>query len=107
MQRELGSLSEGLLRDIATGIAREAPRWSQPILDPIMRAFFAPPHVAARPILYMACARSLGGGRGRYFYRFDEKPPADPALDPALGAKLYDASVALLAERAPHPTEPR
>src|SRR5690606_8043231 len=46
---------------VASGIAREAPRWSQPLLGPVMRAFFASPDVAARPVAYLAGARALEG----------------------------------------------
>lgn len=87
---------------VATGIAREAPRWSQPLLEPIMQAFFAPAHVGARPVVYLACAKALDG-ESRYFHRFDDKPPSELAADPEAGARVLDHSLALLAERAPHP----
>lgn len=87
---------------VATGIAREAPRWMQPLVEPVIQTFFASPDKGARPVVYLACARALDGD-GRYFYRFEEKPASEAASDPVLAAQIFDHSLELLAERAPHP----
>jgi NAD(P)-dependent dehydrogenase (short-subunit alcohol dehydrogenase family) len=86
---------------VASGIAREAPRWSQPALDPVMRAFFADPRDAAEPVVYLACARALEGRSGLYFHRWREKEPSPLALDPAFGAALRTASARVLDEKGP------
>lgn len=77
---------------VATGIASEAPRWSQPLLEPVIRTFFAAPAAAAKPITYLACARELEGESGLYFHRWRRKPPAELALDRAFAAELWEES---------------
>lgn len=87
---------------VASGIAREAPRWSQPILKPIIGSFAAPA-TAAGPVVWLAAARALDGRTGVYLHRWQEKAPSETAADPALGARIWEASHALLAEKAPPP----
>ncbi len=77
---------------VATGIASEAPRWSRPILDPVIRTLFAAPEVAARPVTYLACARALEGRSGLYWHRWREKRPSEVALDGAFAAALVGES---------------
>lgn len=85
---------------VSTGIAREAPAWSRPLLDPIMRTF-ASPEEAARPIVYLAASHELDGRTGVYLHRWQEKLPSELARDPALGARIWEASHELLARVAP------
>lgn len=77
-------------------MAREAPTWAKPILVPVMKLFFNAPEKAAEPILYLAASPELEGKSGTYLHMFAEKDPRQEALDPAVGAKLWDASHALL-----------
>jgi hypothetical protein len=83
---------------VATGIAREAPRWSRPVLDPVIRALFAPPARAAQPVAYLACASEIEGKTGLYFHRWKEKPPSDLALDRTFRAELWAESRRVLEE---------
>ncbi len=85
---------------VATGIAREAPRWSQPLIDPVIRTFFAAPEVGAKPIVYLACARELEGKTGLYHHRWEEKAASDLALDRDYRAVLWDASQRILEQRS-------
>jgi NAD(P)-dependent dehydrogenase (short-subunit alcohol dehydrogenase family) len=85
---------------VATGIASEAPRWSQPILEPVIRTFFAAAEVAARPVSYLACAGELEGKTGLYYHRWREKAPAPLALDPAFRTELWNESQRVLADEA-------
>ena len=81
---------------VATGIAHEAPRWAQALVDPIIQRFFAPADVGAQPVVYLSCARALEGRSGLYHHRWREKPPSDIAADPGYGAAIWDASHRLL-----------
>jgi NAD(P)-dependent dehydrogenase (short-subunit alcohol dehydrogenase family) len=84
---------------VATGIASEAPRWTQPLLGPVIRTFFAAPDVAAKPVTYLACARELEGKTALYYHRWREKPPAPLALDREFRRELWNESQRVLAER--------
>ena len=81
---------------VRSGIAREAPGWSQPLLDPIMKTFFAPADEAAHPVLHLAASRALEGRSGIYMHRWEATPPSDLARDEGFGRRLWDASHALL-----------
>ena len=87
---------------VATGIAQEAPRWSRPLLDPVIRTFFAAPANAARPVSYLAGASALEGKTGLYFHRWREKAPSELALDRAFASALWDESARVLERTAPH-----
>lgn len=80
---------------VATGIAKEAPGWSQPLLKPIIGAFAAPED-AARPVVWLAASRALDGRTGVYLHRWKEKAPSELASDPEIGRRLWEASHALL-----------
>lgn len=87
---------------VATGIAQEAPRWARPLLDPVIRTFFAAPASAARPVSYLAGASALEGKTGLYFHRWREKAPSELALDRAFASALWDESARVLERTAPH-----
>ena len=80
---------------VATGIAKEAPGWSQPILKPIIGAFAAPED-AAKPVVFLAASRELEGRTGVYMHRWKEKAPSELAADRAVAARLWDESHALI-----------
>lgn len=85
---------------VATGIASEAPRWSRPLLDPVIDTLFAPPAVAGQPVAFLSYASALEGRTGLYYHRWREKPPAPLALDRAFRAELWAESLRVLEERA-------
>ncbi len=82
---------------VATDIAREAPGWVKPVLDPAMRRFFKPVDEGALPIVWLAASRSLEGRTGVYVHVKTEKARDDRAADPKTGRRLWDASEAVLA----------
>lgn len=84
---------------VATGIASEAPRWSQPLLDPVIRTFFAAPDVAAQPVAYLARASAIESKTGLYYHRWREKLPAPLALDRGFRRELWAESFRVLEER--------
>ncbi|MFO0553728.1 MAG: SDR family NAD(P)-dependent oxidoreductase [Polyangiaceae bacterium] len=86
---------------VATDIAREAPTWAKPVLDPVMRALFRNPSDAAKPVVYLAVARALDERTGQYFHRWDERSPAEPLLDAGYRAAVTRAARELVAAHVP------
>jgi len=82
-------------------IAREAPGFARPILEPLMRTFFASPTIAAQPIVYLAAARPPKVPSGAYFHRWRAKPPSPLARDEAVARRLHDVTIELLERSAP------
>ena len=89
---------------VASDIAREAPLALKLLLGPIMKCFFLSPAKAARPVSYLCCADAPGTRSGMYLHLLREKRPSPLATDPANGARLWEASEALLREHARRPT---
>ena len=87
---------------VSSNIAREAPAYMKPVLMPLMRLLFASPAKAARPVIYLCCAEAMGQRSGAYLHMMREKEPSALAKDEVAGAKLWEASAALLAKH-PHP----
>jgi len=85
---------------VATGIAREAPAFLQPLIHPLMSLLFLSPEIAARPVLYLCCAEEMGRRSGAYLHVMREKRPSPLARDENAGARLWAASEALLERRA-------
>jgi NAD(P)-dependent dehydrogenase (short-subunit alcohol dehydrogenase family) len=89
---------------VNTGIAREAPLWSQPLLKGIFSLLFASAEKAAEPVIYLSCARSMDSKTGLYLHRMVEKSVSPLAGDSAAGAALWETSERLL-EAVPASTE--
>jgi NAD(P)-dependent dehydrogenase (short-subunit alcohol dehydrogenase family) len=81
---------------INSKLARETPVWAKPILKPIMKWFFNSPEVAAKPVVFMACARALDHQTGKYMHMMVHKEPDEKAQDPGAGKRLFETSVTLL-----------
>mgnify|MGYP001824222420 CR=1 FL=1 len=81
---------------INSKLARETPLWAKPILSPIMKWFFNSPEVAAKPVIYLACAEALEQETARYMHMMVHKEPDQKATDPVAGERLFAASEALL-----------
>ena len=81
---------------VATDIAREAPAWVKPMLDPAMRHFFKPVDEGALPIVWLAASRSIEGQTGLYVHVKTQKERDPRAADPRTGHRLWDASEAVL-----------
>ena len=82
---------------VNSNLAREAPAFLKPLLYPVMRLFFATPEKAATPVTYACCAEDMGRHSGVYLHLMQEKLPSALARDEAAGARLWEASTALLA----------
>lgn len=81
---------------VATDIAREAPGWVKPVLDPAMRRFFKPAEEGALPLVYLAASKKIEGRTGIYVHVKTEKARDARADDPKTGRRLWDASESLL-----------
>ncbi len=84
---------------VASDIAREAPTWSRPLLGVVMRAMFQSPDRAATPAIWLAASGAIDDRTGVYLHLTEEKQTAEETRDPAVGARLWEVSHALLAER--------
>lgn len=88
---------------VATGIAREAPAFLRPVIYPLMRLFCLSPRRAARPVVYLCCAGETGRRSGAYLHVMRETRPSPLAMDEEAGARLWQASEALLERHVPVP----
>lgn len=86
---------------VATGIAREAPAWAKPVLDPAMRAFFRSPEAGSFPVVYLAASAAIEGESGLYVHVRTRKARDPRADDPAMGRAATEALERMLA-RAGH-----
>ena len=85
---------------VNTAIAREAPLLLKPLVYPLMKLFFLPPAKAAAPVSYLCCAGDAGKRSGIYLHMLREKRPSGHATEPSNGARLWEASEALLRTHA-------
>jgi NAD(P)-dependent dehydrogenase (short-subunit alcohol dehydrogenase family) len=81
---------------VATDIAREAPAWVKPVLDPTIKYLFKKPEDGAVPVVWLACARPVEGRTGLYVHVKNEKARAAQADDPKNGAALWVRAESLL-----------
>ncbi len=77
-------------------LAREAPKWSQPLLRVAFSLFFQSPEKAAKPSLYLCLAPQLTGQTGIYLHQWAHKDPDPRAMDPERGRAQWEATEALL-----------
>lgn len=81
---------------VATDIAREAPNWVKPLLDPTIRRLFKKPEDGAIPAVWLSCARPIEGQTGLYVHVKKVKPRAPQADDAKNGHALFEATAKLL-----------
>lgn len=81
---------------IASDIAREAPVWIKPLLNPIMKLLFRSPARAADPVMLLAGGASMEGRNGVYLHMMREKTVSDLAGDRDNGRQLWDRSLELV-----------
>jgi NAD(P)-dependent dehydrogenase (short-subunit alcohol dehydrogenase family) len=74
---------------VATDIAREAPAWAQPVLGPVMRAFFRSPERAAEPVELLACAPELEAEDHVYLHMLRRRLMDPRAADPAFARAVW------------------
>ncbi len=83
---------------VASNIARESPTFLKPVLTPIFKLFFRTPEVAAEPVIYLACAKTMGQRQHAYLHMMKEKSQSQHAVDPENGKLLWEKSKKLIAE---------
>lgn len=81
---------------VNSNIARAAPALFQPLLKIIFSLFFKAPADAAKPVLYLACAKSLQNKSATYLHLMQAKDMDPKALDESNGKKLWQKSEELL-----------
>lgn len=81
---------------VDSNLAREAPRWSKPLLRVAFSLFFQSPSKAAMPSLYLCLAPHLDGQTGIYLHQWVRKDLDARALDPERGRAQWDATTTLL-----------
>ena len=81
---------------VATNIARDAPALLKPIANSVLRLFFRSPEKAIAPIIHLCCAEEPGTSTGMYLHLMNRKPVSESAADPVNGARLWDASQAMV-----------
>lgn len=89
---------------INSNIAREAPALVKPLLGLVMGALFASPAKASAPVMFLTASRAIEDQTGLYLHLMVQKEPAPQALDPAIGAAVWDRGQAWLAQYSPHTT---
>ena len=83
---------------VATNIARHAPILLKPIVNPVLKRFFQSPEKAVGPVVYLCCAEEAGNATGMYLHMMQRKAVSRTASDPDNGARLWQASEALVAK---------
>ena len=81
---------------VATNITRDAPPLLRPLVDGVLARFFQPPEEAIAPVIYLCCAEEAGTSTGIYLHLMQRKEVSPSAADPANGARLWEASEALV-----------
>lgn len=81
---------------VNTNIAREAPRWSQPLLKAVFSLFFKSPERAAEPAIYLSCEPTIEGETAIYLHMMTRKQAASSAMDRATGQRLWAETERLL-----------
>jgi NAD(P)-dependent dehydrogenase (short-subunit alcohol dehydrogenase family) len=82
---------------VDSNLAREAPRWSKPLLKVAFSLFFRAPSEAAEPSLFLCLASRIAGRTGIYLHQWVEKDPDARTQDPERGRAQWEATEALLA----------
>ncbi len=81
---------------VDTGIAREAPGWSKPLLRPVMKLFFQSPRRASEPVAWLAASPTIDEESGLYLHLGVRKEASEAARDPAEGERLWERTVAMI-----------
>lgn len=81
---------------VATNIARDAPAWLAPLVDPVMKMCFPSPDKAIAPITYLSCSEEAGRSSGMYLHMMQRKPVSESAGNEANGAQLWEISEELV-----------
>ncbi len=82
---------------VNSNIAREAPRWMQPLLKGVFSIFFKSPEKASDPVIYFASASNHALDKVDYLFLMQPKPMDEKATSSANGSLLWEKSEALIA----------
>ena len=83
---------------VATNIARDAPALLRPVVNAVLGWFFQSPEEAIEPITYLCCGEEAGSSTGMYLHLMQRKQVSPAAADAGNGARLWEASEALVAK---------
>ena len=83
---------------VATNIVKDAPPLLKPIVTAVLRRLFQSPTEAIGPVVYLCCAEEAGSSTGMYLHMMHRKRVSPVASDPDNGARLWEASEALVAK---------
>ena len=81
---------------INSNIAREAPTWLKPIVNPVMALFFQSPEKASIPVDYLVASHEMGTKTGEYMHMLRIKESSEPSMDSEKGALLWSKTEELL-----------
>ena len=81
---------------VATNITRGAPAPLRSVVDLLLRRLFRSPEEAVEPATWLCCAPEAGSSTGLYLHLMHRKQVSENAADPANGAKLWEASQAMV-----------
>ncbi len=82
---------------VATNIVKDAPALLKPIVNAWLRRFFQTPEEAIGPVVHLCCAEEAGNSTGMYLHMMHRKQVSPDAADPDNGARLWEASEAMVA----------
>lgn len=74
---------------VATDLARDAPAWSRPVIDRVMRAWFRAPERAAEPVELLCADPQLEVEDHVYLHMLRRKPMDPRATDPAFARAVW------------------
>jgi NAD(P)-dependent dehydrogenase (short-subunit alcohol dehydrogenase family) len=83
---------------VNSNIAREAPKFFQPILKLVFSIFFNSPQKAAGPVLYLAASKDIESKAIDYLFMWERKDMDEKTMDEVNGKKLWQLSEGLLQE---------
>ena len=81
---------------VATNIVKGAPTLLRPIVNAWLRRFFQSPEEAIGPVVHLCCAEEAGSSTGMYLHMMHRKQVSPDAADPHNGARLWEASEAMV-----------
>jgi len=81
---------------INSNIAREAPTWLKPIVNPVMALFFQSPEKASIPVDYLVASHEMGTKTGEYMHMLRIKESSEPSMDSEKGGLLWSKTEELL-----------